>query len=418
MNLKGIGFVLSLRCNIKCRHCAPRAGPEHTQEMASSDVCRWLEEAKKIDGMRLAEFTGGEPFIYKDLETVVAKAGELFHHVMVLTNAFWATDPERAKDVLSPLVAAGLNTLSISADDFHQEFVPLQSVRNAISAAKRLGIACVIQQAGYPKNSISPDELKCFRGKSLFLKYGVSPLGRAVDNHISSIDSVPFKILQSVGCPRLMDNTSLARTVVPNGNVYACDHASFLSYGRSNPFFLGNAHETTLSELIRKADEDPLFTAMATRGFRALIDVVRSKGLEDKLEKSYPHQCDLCAHLLGDGEMRAALQEFYSSDKHNHIVRVKTTSGEEIELLVRELNPTSLLKRNKLKRKPLSVVEKLNLALINCHFVDDSRGGKIDLEKKIFPLSVLSRVDCFRVFQMAYGPDRESAKVLALSPDT
>ena len=230
-NVNAVGFVLSLKCNAKCRHCAPRAGPDHQQQIASDDLCKWLDEAHSVGGMRVVVFSGGEPFLYPDLVKVITKSGKLFPNVHVLTNAFWATDPKTAKDVLSPLAAGGLTMLGISADDFHQEFVPIDRVRNAIAACRYYDLACTIQSVGHSKDSIKPDELKCFRGKSELITRDTLPLGRALDEKLPVKPAKPVHILESSICSRAMEKEKNrpVPTVVPNGNVYGCDLASFRS---------------------------------------------------------------------------------------------------------------------------------------------------------------------------------------------
>ena len=74
---------------------------------------------------------GGEPF--GRWETLIelarrAKAAGLGPLEAVETNAYWATDADVVRDRLAALDDAGLGRLTISADPYHQEFVPLERV--------------------------------------------------------------------------------------------------------------------------------------------------------------------------------------------------------------------------------------------------------------------------------------------------
>jgi hypothetical protein len=53
----------------------------------------------------------------------------------VATNAYWAKTPKMALAKLGQLKENGLEILAVSADVYHQEFVPFQRVMNAVRAA-------------------------------------------------------------------------------------------------------------------------------------------------------------------------------------------------------------------------------------------------------------------------------------------
>jgi hypothetical protein len=54
----------------------------------------------------------------------------------VETNAFWATDDELTRSRLEQLDQLGLRLLVVSADVYHQEFVPLERVRRCVETAR------------------------------------------------------------------------------------------------------------------------------------------------------------------------------------------------------------------------------------------------------------------------------------------
>jgi len=74
---------------------------------------------------------GGEPFgRWPALIELArrAKAAGLGPLAAVETNAYWAADESIVRDRLAALDDAGLDRLTISADPYHQQFVPLQRV--------------------------------------------------------------------------------------------------------------------------------------------------------------------------------------------------------------------------------------------------------------------------------------------------
>lgn len=65
--------VAGTLCNIECTHCFISCSPRnHAHEMMTlADVERWLGEAKSL-GVREYYFTGGEPFMNRDLLPILA----------------------------------------------------------------------------------------------------------------------------------------------------------------------------------------------------------------------------------------------------------------------------------------------------------------------------------------------------------
>lgn len=390
---QAIGVVPSLKCNIKCAHCSANAGPDRVKELGSDEVCRALDEAAKLGEIRHVCISGGEPFIYKDLIKIVQRAGRRFPQVAVLTNCGWATDLDTAKKTLFPLADAGVKCLGVSADDFHQEFLPIQRVRNAIAAAHYFGVGVVVQSSGNPKEPITEEELKCFNGRAYHNRSAIYKAGRA---EVMSYSEYPPSFLEWHGCPR----GELFPTVVPSGNVYACDLASFRIQDKTHHMVLGNVHDEPLNEILQKVKADPIFEAFTSGGFKRLVDVVSAAGLAHKLRPTYPHVCDLCVHLLGDVDMRAALQKFYSGEKvhvvpvGNKDIAVREFERAELKSLYRKSN---LPRRNKPRQpKPTRHVELipralevLDKALVNC------KSDDIDFDAQAF----------YNLVHLAVGPE-------------
>jgi len=83
--------------------------------------------------------SGGEPFAVRGyLARVLAIAAERGMRALVNTSANWAVTEERAVAVLQGL--PGLTHLAVSADEYHEPFVPLENVKHGLSAALRTGI--------------------------------------------------------------------------------------------------------------------------------------------------------------------------------------------------------------------------------------------------------------------------------------
>jgi hypothetical protein len=97
-------------------------------------------------GAEILCISGGEPLLFLDTVTKICqKARNLeMQSIWVFTNSYWAVDSNTAKKTLMRLKKAGVTKLCLSADGFHQPFVPTSRVRESISGARQLGMELVL----------------------------------------------------------------------------------------------------------------------------------------------------------------------------------------------------------------------------------------------------------------------------------
>lgn len=125
-----ISFSGTYECNLSCAHCCVPIEWKHRLEIPAA--LRFLESAVRA-GIRVAGFTGGEPFVYPEfLIALIARASALgMRFDKIMTNgAFWVADaargePTRAerarcKKMLRAIYDAGFTgRIGISVDRFH-----------------------------------------------------------------------------------------------------------------------------------------------------------------------------------------------------------------------------------------------------------------------------------------------------------
>jgi MoaA/NifB/PqqE/SkfB family radical SAM enzyme len=103
-------FELTYRCNLKCRHCyvAPSAVSQRRKELETKQVFTILDQLAGAGCLNIG-FTGGEPFLRKDIFEILAYAKKKGLNSVVLTNGTLIT-PRKA-DKLANL---GMNKMDIS----------------------------------------------------------------------------------------------------------------------------------------------------------------------------------------------------------------------------------------------------------------------------------------------------------------
>ena len=123
MTISGIHLLLTYKCSFACDHCFVYACPDAKGVMRISDVREILSEAQKAGNLEMMFFEGGEPFLYyQTMLWGLRAAKERGFKRGIVTNAYWATSVEDAKEWLGPVSEVGVSALSIS-DDAYQQLV-------------------------------------------------------------------------------------------------------------------------------------------------------------------------------------------------------------------------------------------------------------------------------------------------------
>lgn len=142
MNLSGLHFLLTYKCNAQCGHCFLSCGPDRSGEMTFDEGKKYIDESAAIPSINYFYIEGGEPFLNQDLVArIIEYSTQKGYWIGVLSNGYWAKSVEKGMDVLRPMIEAGLQDIGISTDAFHQKKVPFDWAANAAQAAKELGIS-------------------------------------------------------------------------------------------------------------------------------------------------------------------------------------------------------------------------------------------------------------------------------------
>jgi organic radical activating enzyme len=296
-----VGLLLTERCDIACAHCW--LGPSaNGADMSLDEAQSYIEQASRIPSVEWISFTGGEPFLLPGLlNELVGYASAKGLRTECVTNCSWAETQEKTEESLKTLKEAGLDVVNISADDFHQEFIPLENVRNCFEAAKSLGLKTVIMSAAQAGgthrlaeiiNRLGPAEIRTPRDQdtteglsAIAVETGFIPAGRASklprDKWLvgeSQTEGPCRLVLRDIG-------------ITPGGELLACcSAAGFLAKGR-----LGSLVGTGIQQRLDDAGEQPLFNILSEQGPSSLAD---SLGIHWRDE--FVSRCHLCHEVLKD----------------------------------------------------------------------------------------------------------------------
>jgi MoaA/NifB/PqqE/SkfB family radical SAM enzyme len=276
MELKGVHFLLTYRCDIECDHCFVWGSPNAKGVFTFKQICEILAEAKKLKSVDYISIEGGEPFLYYPIMIkAIMESLKLGFRVEVLSNCYWATCREDAVEWLLPLAEVGKVELTVSSDPHHGENWVTAEVKNAVEAAKSLGLKVGIIAIKHPEaNTACPDQIEGVKVDLGELMYR----GRACLKLADKAEKKSWR--QFTKCP-YEDFTKQERVHIdPLGYVHVCQGIS-----------IGNAWQKPFAKIIEEYNPyaNPILEPLIRGGPVALIEKFNLPHSE-----VYADACHLC----------------------------------------------------------------------------------------------------------------------------
>ena len=140
---------MSYACTGRCKHCSEgdhSACGERIDPKIAADAVRKI--AAEYDVKTVMTF-GGEPLLYTDAVYKIHSAAREMDvpKRQVITNGYFSKNAARICEVARGLAEAGVNDVLLSVDAFHQETIPLETVKIFAAEAKACGIPICLQPA-------------------------------------------------------------------------------------------------------------------------------------------------------------------------------------------------------------------------------------------------------------------------------
>ena len=290
------GLLLTYRCNAACASCYLACGPDRAGEMTvESALAAWEGLVRASPYGCRVHLSGGEPFLNWPLliETCrAARRAGLAPLEKVETNAFWADSPGIVRDCVRQLDEAGMRTLTISADPYHQEFVPLERPRRAATVAREvLGPKRVqVRWEDWLVGGCDTGGLDEARRDELFLQYarqGRDRLtGRAAERLAPFLPGRP---------PSAWAGSPCRQSLLRSRHVHV-DPGGLVMPGTCAGIVLGRLGPRSAGEVWQALSEDhasrPIVGRLAAGGPATLLDEAASAGIVPR--EGYAGKCHLC----------------------------------------------------------------------------------------------------------------------------
>lgn len=305
----GITFIVTRRCPLECDHCVMESGGWYQDHLTGAEMQGWLQAAHQL-GITRASYSGGDPvLVLKDLTEAVACAHDLGMVNSLFTSAFWATSVAKGIATLKRL--SGVDVMGISTSPYHQNFVPLERVANAIIAAREIDACAVeVQVSSFRRDaaevadrlrSLLPEDL---RGVPIHPQ-SIFAAGRAQTTlEIPEEEYLPLAAVDKK-CP------APALTVEPDGLLRGCC-SSLLALKAKNPFILGDLRAEKMSNVLERAAQEPHYQTMRSLGMEPILQILKEDHLDRHVPERAVNACDLCFRLYSQPEVTAHLQQHFA----------------------------------------------------------------------------------------------------------
>ena len=129
-------YYVTYRCNASCAFCDIWEKP--SPYITLSDVKQNLLDLKRL-GVKVIDFTGGEPLLHRDLATFLAEAHSMGFITTITTNGLLY--PKRAKELagLVDMLHFSLDAATATVHDIGRNIACFDKVLESLAIAKALG---------------------------------------------------------------------------------------------------------------------------------------------------------------------------------------------------------------------------------------------------------------------------------------
>ncbi len=294
-----VGLVMTEQCPVGCRHCLSPSTIQGPDMPALETHLAWIAQVSGVDRCRSIILTGGEPFLYfRRLLQVVDGCRTQGLHATVFTSAYWATSDNVVAHKLQQLAHAGLTSITVSTDKYHQERVPLANVSRVLCAAKKCGISSKVALTYLPRGRSAAQVKRDLRRQlgqhaldGVHVEVGgIVKAGRA--------RGLAFPDTRSTEQPKLVCN-ALGPVIQPDGTVVSCCRAPLPS---TSPLIIGDLNAESFETIYQCFLDHPIIPFIQTWGLiemlEKLIDVGLATELEGYRDAREEEICELCQAIL------------------------------------------------------------------------------------------------------------------------
>lgn len=265
--------------------------------MKVADADKYLKTLMETQPLQSITIHGGEPFLYfEDLKQILEKAKELeVPQRWVITNGYWAKTEAIATKKLCELKEAGLTHIVFSVDSFHQEYIPLGTVKTGLETATHVRFEHVVVDS-YFIGDPNADNLY-----NIATRQAIENLGT-----IAGVEINRYRTGFEGRAAEQLTKYIEPKAGIPSGK---CQLPSWIGGDLKNPegfeidyegnvtlcpgICIGSTKTQSLAQILQNYDysEHPILAPLAQEGPITLFKTARARGFQ---QRKFVDECHLC----------------------------------------------------------------------------------------------------------------------------
>jgi len=313
---------MTYQCSAECDHCRFKCLRQRGAVIEHDLAMKCIKALKEMNGLELVVLMGGEPGLFPKLTHQLAVSiNKLGLAVRIETNGFWAKTKESAREFLEPLYAENASVM-FSLDCWHEGFIAVERVENAIRVSDELGGAFNLEVAylegpgaDNEKDRRTDELIKDMQkrlGKTLASNMSQGPIffnGRAADKLASLVcegRGVPEDICDKV--PWWLDGE------LETLKLLILDADGYLSKGCG--IAMGNIKNESTESILQSFDakKHPVFSTLLAEGPAGLAKEAAALGYV--MKKDYADKCQLCQEAREYLREKNRYSEYFAPAQH------------------------------------------------------------------------------------------------------
>lgn len=306
--MKSLSINVTQKCNAACKHCCFICEPHAKNSLSDEQIKMLVNYAITHDEVNVVSLTGGEALLNPNMISIIKTLTGAGKKVSLITNGFWAVSMKKTEEMMKALKKAGLVILTISYDQYHSEYIPIQNIKNILQVGNRLDFELsinMVDDKSTDKNKMILNELNDYLFYTSVTKVPVMPVGRAKSINKDYIYKAPFHQF-SLRCP----SSAWEFVVHHDGYVYPCCSPAIFETCLS----VGSINESSIEELDQRLYSNILLYVLKKEGLGWFIDHLEL----DLQNKEFVSNCEICKYIFSDNQniekIRDDLYDYYTEE--------------------------------------------------------------------------------------------------------
>lgn len=308
MNYSEMVVLIGNKCTAKCNICCFDSTIESNELINDEYISNYLYSLKDSKEIQWVHFSGGEPFLYYNrLKKYIKICSENNKNTTVITNGFWANDFLDVLNILTELKICGLKRIGVSFDEFHNEYISCENIKNILIVAKRLNLYPSVQSVVLKNSKIG--DLIDLLGDSIsnvpinFMS--CDKVGRA-DNIVLEKDLIKRNMEQMPVCRK-----GHTFSVKYDGTVWPCCCPVVYSTSLS----VGSIYYDikTVADALKAINDNKKLKILRNKGFNYYIKLFKDYGCLS-MPEMITSSCELCKLFFDISN-----ENFYEKNLYNNL---------------------------------------------------------------------------------------------------